>query len=99
MSDENVIEKWARDKYRDGVSPGAAAQQLCRMLGAFGTAPTLQRMLEDMLSDRNRASFDRSCILRAVDVAAPEDAPRIRRESFIRNNPTSPISGAGRGNN
>lgn len=96
---ENVIEKWAREEYREGVSAGAAARQLCRHLGASGQAPTLQRMIEDMLADRNRASFDRSCILRAVDVAAPEDAPRIRRESFVRNNPTAPISGAGGGNN
>jgi len=94
-----VVEKWAEDEYRDGVSAGAAARQLCRMLGAIGQYPTLQRILEDMLDNANRASFDRSCILRAIDVAAPEDAQRIRMESFKRNNPRSPISGAGVGNN
>jgi len=94
-----VIEQWAEDEYREGVSAGAAARQLCRTLGSNGAYPTLKRMLEDMLADRNRASFDRSCILRAVDVAAPEDAPRIRRESYIRNNPDAPIAGAGAGNN
>lgn len=94
-----VVEQWAEDEYRPGVSAGAAARQLCRMLGSNGAYPTLQRMLEDMLADRNRASFDRSCILSAVDVAAPDDAPRIRRESFVRNNPTAPIAGAGVGNN
>ena len=96
---ENVIETWARQEYRDGVSPGAAARELCRTLGAIGCAPTLRRMLEELLADRNRASFDRSCILRAIDVAAPADASRIRMESFKRNNPTSPISGAGAGDN
>ena len=95
----NPIEKWCQDEYREGVSAGAAARQLCRMLGCFDEAPTLKRMLEDMLSDANRASFDRSCILRAVDYAAPEDAPRIRRESYVRNNPNAPIAGAGQGNN
>jgi 7-keto-8-aminopelargonate synthetase-like enzyme len=95
----NPVEQWAKDEYREGVSAGAAARQLCRTLGAVGGYETLQRMIEDMLADRNRASFDRSCILRAVDMAAHEDAPRIRRESFARNNPTAPISGAGAGNN
>ena len=95
----NLIEKWTQGEYRDGVSPGAAARQLCRTLGGVGGYDTLKRLLEDMLAERNRASFDRSCILRAVDVAAPDDAPRIRRESFARNNPTAPISGAGAGNN
>jgi hypothetical protein len=94
-----VIEKWAEDEYRDGVSAGAAARQLCRTLGASGAYPALKRMLEDMLDAANRAAFDRSAILRAVDDAAPEDAPRIRRESFIRNNPDAPIAGAGMGNN
>ena len=95
----NPIEKWCQDEYREGVSPGAVARQLCRMLGASNAAPTLQRMLEDMLSEANRRAFDRSQILSAVDVAAPEDAPRIRRESFIRNNPNAPIAGSGAGNN
>jgi hypothetical protein len=96
---ENEIETWAKHGYRDGVSPGAAARELCRTLGAIGCAPTLRRMLEDMLADRNRASFDRSCILREIDVAAPDDAARIRVQSFKRNNPTSPISGACAGDN
>jgi hypothetical protein len=95
----NVIEKWCKDEYREGVSAGAAARQLCSLLGAYDEAPTLKRILEDILSDANRASFDRSCILRDIDTAAPEDAPRIRRESYIRNNPTAQISGAGQGNN
>lgn len=95
----NPIEKWCQEEYRDGVSPGAAARQLCRTLGCFEEAPTLRRLLEDMLSNANRASFDRSCILSAVDNAAPDDAPRIRRESFVRNNPDAPIAGAGAGGN
>jgi hypothetical protein len=95
----NVIEQWCQAEYREGVSAGAAARQLCRTLGCFDEAPTLKRMLEDMLADANRASFDRASILRAVDDVAPDDAPRIRRESFIRNNPDASIAGAGMGNN
>ena len=45
-----VVEMWAEDEYRDGVSAGAAARELCRMLGASGHYPTLQRMLEDLLA-------------------------------------------------
>jgi hypothetical protein len=94
-----VIETWAEDEYRDDVAAGAAMRQLCRLLGCSGQYPKLKEMMEDVLADINRASFDRSCILRAVDVAAPDEAPRIRRESFIRNNPNAPIAGAGAGNN
>ena len=97
--DKPAVEQWAEDEYRDGVSPGAAMRQLCRSLGAHGHYPVLQRLMEDVLAQINRASFDRSCILRAVDAAAPDDAPRIRMESFKRNNPTAPISGAGCGDN
>jgi hypothetical protein len=97
--DKPAVEQWAEDEYRDGVSPGAAMRQLCRSLGCSGQYPKLKQMMEDVLAGMNRASFDRSCILRAVDVAAPDDAPRIRMESFKRNNPTAPISGAGRGDN
>jgi len=93
----NIIETMAREEYREGVSAGAAARQLCRSLD--GIAPTLKRMLEDMLAGANRANFDRSCILRDLDAVAPDDAPRIRRESYIRNNPLAPIAGAGAGNN
>lgn len=96
MTAWDAIEDAARREYRDGVSAGAAARQMVRHLDL---APTMKRMLEDMLADANIAAFDRSCILRAIDVCAPEDAPRIRVESFKRLNPTSPISGAGAGDN
>lgn len=95
----NEIEKLVRDEYAQGRKGGAAARELCRSLGCFDIAPTLREMLEDMLAAANRASFDRSCILRAIDVAAPDDAPRIRMESIKRINPTAPVSGAGSGNN
>lgn len=85
-SEENVIETWAREEYRESVSPGAAARQLCRSLGASNAAPTLKRMLEAMLADANRASFDRSQVLDAFDAAAPEAAKVARADSFNRIN-------------
>lgn len=82
----NVIEQWARDEYREGVSAGAAARQLCRLLGAYDAAPTLQRMLEDMLGDRNMASHDRHMILRDFEAASPKAAAEARLASFKRLN-------------
>lgn len=58
MTADSLIEAWAKEEYRDGVSPGAAARQLCRSLGAGGVAPTLQRLLEDMLADFNRQNHE-----------------------------------------
>lgn len=86
MKDPNLIETWAADEYREGVSPGAAARQLCRLLGAHGEAPTLKRMLEDMLSNANFASFDRSQILSDFDAAAPAEAQAARMASHKRLN-------------
>lgn len=82
----NQIEVWAKEEYREGVSPGAAARQLCRSLGASGAAPTLKRMLEDMLAAANRASFDRSVILDDFADAAPTAANAARLASFRRIN-------------
>lgn len=82
----NVIEQWAAEEYKAGVSPGAAARQLCRSLGAAGNAPTLKRMLEDLLAKANRASFDRSMILNDFTEADPEAAAKAQAASFARNN-------------
>lgn len=87
VAELNVIEQYAREEYREGVSAGAAARQLCRSLGAHGGAPTLRKMLEDMLADYNRANFDRSQILSDFDKAAPAAASAARLASFHRNNP------------
>lgn len=84
IDDGNAVERWAAEEYREGVSPGAAARQLCRSLGANGAAPTLQRLLEDMLSDANRASFDRSQILSDFAEADPEAAAAAQAASFAR---------------
>ncbi|WP_414461851.1 hypothetical protein [Hyphomicrobium sp. DY-1] len=92
MTEKPVIEKWAEDEYREGVSAGAAMRQLCRLLGCSGAYPKLKEMMEDVLADRNRASFDRSQILAAFREAAPEAAESASRESFYRNNPDAPIS-------
>lgn len=70
---QNPIETWAAEEYREGVSPGAAARQLCRSLGAHGVAPTLKRLLEDMLSTANRASFERSQLIDALRTIAEVD--------------------------
>ncbi|MEO9230893.1 MAG: hypothetical protein ABI216_18375 [Devosia sp.] len=90
MSDENIIETWAKEELRPGVSPGAAARQLCRSLGAHGVAPTLKAMFEEMLADANRASFDRSMILDAFRDAAPAAAQDATIASFNRSKNREP---------
>ena len=57
------------------------------------------RLIAQLNAQLGAARVDRAAILRAIDAAAPDDAPRIRRESYIRNNPAAPIAGAGMGNN
>lgn len=79
------IEQLCHDEFRDGVSPGAAARQMCRSLPQ-GSA--VRRMLEEMLAKANRASFDRSCILRAFEDCDQEAADAARVESFHRINQT-----------
>ena len=89
MSEQNVIERWAQDEYKEGVSASAAARQLCRSLGASDVAPTLKRILEVMLGEANRRSFDRSMILKDFEHADAEAAAAARRESFKRINGVS----------
>lgn len=55
--------------------------------------------INDLQSRLGVAAFDRACILREVDDVAPDDAPRIRLDSYARLNPTAQIAGAGMGNN
>lgn len=81
------IETWAADEYTPGVSAGAAARQLIRSLGCAGAAPTLKRMLEDLLAEANRASHDRHMILSDFEKAAPADAKAAQLASFHRSNP------------
>lgn len=81
-----ILEQIAREQYREGVSAGAAARQICLVLGASGEYPTFTRMLEDMLADANRASADRSRILQAFADAAPEEAHEAKMDSFRRAN-------------
>jgi hypothetical protein len=83
---ENVIERYAKEEYREGVSPGAAVRQLCRSLGAHGGAPTLRRLLEDLLAGINREHHDRHCILSDFEAAAPDAARAARVASFNRLN-------------
>jgi len=82
----NPIESAAAEEYRPGVSPGAAARQLIRTLGCSGHAPTLKRMLEDMLADANKASTDRSRILADVRREDPVLSRKVAAASFQRNN-------------
>lgn len=86
MKEIGQIEQWTQAEYRPGVSAGAAARQLCRMLGAMAAAPTLKRMLEDMLADANVRSHDRHRILDEFKRAAPVEASAARRASFMRIN-------------
>lgn len=89
---ENAIETWTKEEFRPGVSPGAAARQLCRLLGAHGEAPTLKRLLEEMLAAANRASHDRSVIIRAFRDLDETAGHAAEMESFHRINNVSPTT-------
>lgn len=80
------IEKIVKGEWKPGSSAGAVARQVCRELGCSGRAPTLKKLLEEMLADANRASFDRSCILSEFEEASPDAAKIARHNSFDRNN-------------
>lgn len=75
----NGIERLAQEEYREGVSAGAAARQLCRCLSHKSH---LRRMLEDMLGEANKSSHDRWRILDAFSQAAPDEADTARMASF-----------------
>jgi hypothetical protein len=81
------IEQLTVEEYRPGVSPGAAARQLCRSLGVYGGAPTLKRLIEDMLDDANRSSHDRNLILSHFADVDPGAAAVAKHDSFLRSNP------------
>ncbi len=49
------IEELVQREYREGVSAGAAARQLCRSLDGY---PSLKRLLEDMLADYNQQNHE-----------------------------------------
>ncbi len=49
------IEELVQREYRQGVSAGAAARQLCRSLDGY---PALKRLLEDMLADYNQQNHE-----------------------------------------
>lgn len=85
--DRMQINALVREEWREGVSAGAAARQVCRSLGAHGLAPSLKRLLEEMLGDANRDNFDRQMILSAFDRADPAAAQEARMASFYRCNP------------
>jgi hypothetical protein len=87
------IDAMVKEEYREGVSAGAAARQLCRSLSARSE---LKRMLEDMLGDANKSAHDRWRILDAFSRAAPDEADLARMASFrYMNNlpdPAAPMS-------
>lgn len=73
------IDQMVKEEYREGVSAGAAARQLCRSLNR---GSHLKRMLEDMLGEANKSSHDRWRILNAFSRGAPDEADVARMASF-----------------
>ena len=65
------------------ASPGAVAREVCRSLDLHSPARDL---LEALLADSNKAAFDRSCILREYEEAAPAAHAVSLHESFERIN-------------
>lgn len=88
MSDwRDELEELVKREWPEGRSAGAAARELCRSLGVAGVAPTLQRLLSDMIGRANFASHDRNLILQDFAEASPEAARIAKLESFERWNP------------
>lgn len=81
------LEKLVAEEWPDGRSPEAAARELCRSLGVAGIAPTLQRLLTDMIGRANFAAHDRNLILSDFAEAAPDAAQAAKAASFERWNP------------
>lgn len=88
MSDwRDELEKLVADEWPAGRSAEAAARELCRSLGVSGIAPTLQRLLTDMIGRANFAAHDRNLILSDFAEAAPAEATAAKAASFERWNP------------
>lgn len=66
MIGTEAIEMWTSQEYREGVSPNAAARQLCRSLGANGQAPSLKGLLEDMIGEANESYLDYSMAVESI---------------------------------
>ena len=88
MSDwRDELEKLAAEEWPTGRSAEAAARELCRSLGVAGIAPTLQRLLTDMIGRANFAAHDRNLILSDFAEVAPAEAAAAKMASFERWNP------------
>jgi hypothetical protein len=96
MDKRPQIEEMIEQESAPGRSPGAVARELCGTLGCLESYPLLKDLLEELLADGNKASFDRSAILADFDAAAPKDAAEARHRSFCRNNPGAPIAAGAR---
>ena len=79
----NEIDELVAAEWREGVSAGAAARQVCRSL-SFDTP--LRNLLEELLADANRASHDRYLILQRFKDHNAEAGFEAGNESFCRIN-------------
>jgi hypothetical protein len=76
--DELVAREW-----REGVSAGAAARQVCRSLDPHSS---LKRLLETLLAEANQASHERYQIVEDVRRDSPPIAYGVARRSYLRIN-------------
>lgn len=83
-----ALERSLEREWKAGMSTGAVGRELCRTLcrtlGIAGTHPLLKALLEALISESNRQSFDRSCIVRAFREADREAADDEMRRSMDR---------------
>lgn len=77
------IETLCEEEFREGVSAGAAARQMCRSLPR---GSKVREMLETMLAEANCRSFDRSVILHDFRELFPVAAQQSELRSFHRIN-------------
>lgn len=79
----NAINDLVKHEWREGISAGAAARQVCRSLDP---SSPIKLLLEAMLSDANEAANDRASILNEIQEFDQNFGKQLRLASFNRIN-------------
>ena len=83
MTDHKTIDDLVKHEWREGVSAGAAARQICRSLGS---ASPLKLLLEAMLDEANETAQERARILNEIVEFDENFGKQLKLASFSRIN-------------
>lgn len=83
MTDHKTINDLVNHEWREGVSAGAAARQICRSLGP---ASSLKLLLEAMLDEANETAQERARILNEIVEFDADFGKQLKLASFNRIN-------------